>query len=44
MTFYFLPVLPPPVFVLIAMLDAFAGQGSYVIAAANAPTTSVIPL
>jgi hypothetical protein len=30
-----LPVLRPPVFVLVTMLDAFAGQGGYVIAAAN---------
>ena len=31
-----LPVLRPPVFVLVTTLDAFAGQGGYVIAAANA--------
>ena len=31
-----LPVLRPPVFVLVTTLDAFAGQGGFVIAAANA--------
>ncbi len=30
-----LPFLRPPVFVLVTMLDAFAGQNGYVIAAAN---------